>query len=182
MQNLSGEDWVDVSLSLAAAAPLTFDTSLATPVTPPRPSAPPDRPDVMGRVPHAETSSGRATSTSGSDGDEALDDLLENALSSGDSGGRLRDQRARRGSAAAHRGGLGRIAKGGAGAAATPALPPPTYSRQVKDPLALAAVTPGAGSARYDLPGVVTIPDQGATMVMLQDQRVPGEVGKANRA
>jgi hypothetical protein len=178
VQNLSGEDWVDVSLSLAAAAPLTFDTSLATPVTPPRPSAPPDSFDVMGRVPHAETSSGRATPTGGSDGDGALDDLLENALRSEDSGGRLHDQRAQRRSADARRGGLGRIAKGsgGGGAAATPALPPPTYSRQVKDPSALAAVTPGTGSARYDLPGVVTIPDQGATMVMLQDQRVPGGV------
>jgi hypothetical protein len=177
VQNLSGEDWVNVSLSLAAAAPLTFDTSLATAVTPPRPSAP-DRLDVMGTVPHAEASPGRATPTGGSESEGALDDLMEDALSSEDSGGRLRDQRPQRRSAGARRGGLGRIAKGGsaAGAAATPALPPPTYSRQVKDPLALAAVTPGAGSARYDLPGVVTIPDQGTTMVMLQDQRVPGEV------
>ncbi len=178
VQNLSGEDWVNVSLSLASAAPLTFDTSLATPVTPPRSSAP-DRLHVMGTVPHAETSPGRATPTGGSDGEGALDDLMENALSSEDSGGRPRERRARRRSADTHSGGLGRIAKGrssAAGPAATPALPPPTYSRQVKDPSALAAVTPGAGSARYDLPGVVTIPDQGATMVMLQDQRVPGEV------
>jgi hypothetical protein len=176
-QNLSGEDWVDVSLSLAAAAPLTFDTSLATPITPPRPSAP-DRLHVMGTVPHAESSPGRAAPTAGSESEGALDDLMENALSSEDSGGRRRDQRAQRRSADAHSWGLGRIARGSsaAGAAATPTLPPPTYSRRVKDPLALAAVNPGAGSARYDLPGVVTIPDRGATMVMLQDQRVPGEV------
>ena len=37
VQNLSGEDWVDVSLSLVAGAPLAFQSTLGTPVIPQRP-------------------------------------------------------------------------------------------------------------------------------------------------
>jgi len=41
---------------------------------------------------------------------------------------------------------------------------------------ALAAIGVQAGTTRYDLPAAVTIPDKSATMVMLLDQHVPGEV------
>src|SRR5439155_3407677 len=40
----------------------------------------------------------------------------------------------------------------------------------------LAAVGVQSGTTRYDLPAAVTIPDKSATMVMLLDERVPGEI------
>jgi hypothetical protein len=54
--------------------------------------------------------------------------------------------------------------------------PPADYSQRTKNLAALAAIGVQAGTTRYDLPAAVTIPDKSATMVMLLDQRVPGEV------
>jgi len=54
VQNLSGEDWTNVSLSLVAEAPLAFDASLATPVIPARPTVT-DGGDVIAVVPRSET-------------------------------------------------------------------------------------------------------------------------------
>src|SRR5262245_15579113 len=54
VQNLSGEDWTNVSLSLVAEAPLAFDASLATPVIPSRPTVT-DGGEVIAVVPHTET-------------------------------------------------------------------------------------------------------------------------------
>ena len=59
VQNLSGEDWTNVSLSLVAEAPLAFDASLATPVIPPRPTVS-DGGDVIAVVPRSETSLAQA--------------------------------------------------------------------------------------------------------------------------
>ncbi|MEO8214020.1 MAG: hypothetical protein ABI560_12540, partial [Myxococcales bacterium] len=55
VQNLSGEDWNNISLSLIAEAPLAFDASLATPVIPARPMVT-DGGDVIAVVPRSETS------------------------------------------------------------------------------------------------------------------------------
>ena len=53
VQNLSGEDWTNVSLSLIAEAPLAFDASLGRAVVPPRPQIT-DGGEVMAVVPHSE--------------------------------------------------------------------------------------------------------------------------------
>jgi len=50
------------------------------------------------------------------------------------------------------------------------------YSRQTRNLAALAAIGVQSGSTRYDLPAPVTVPDKSATMVMLLDLRVPGEI------
>src|SRR6185295_14278129 len=50
------------------------------------------------------------------------------------------------------------------------------YSRQTRNLAALAAIGVQSGTTRYDLPAAVTIPDKSATMVMLLDRRVPGEI------
>lgn len=55
VQNLSGEDWTNVSLSLIAEAPLAFDASLARAVVPPRPQITDDG-EVIAVVPRSETS------------------------------------------------------------------------------------------------------------------------------
>jgi len=55
VENLSGEDWKDVRLSLIAGAPVSFRADLGTPVTPERPAVT-DNGEVIAAVPHAETS------------------------------------------------------------------------------------------------------------------------------
>lgn len=55
VQNLSGEDWKDVHLTLVAGAPLAFESTLGTPVIPIRPTVT-DSGEVIASVPHAETS------------------------------------------------------------------------------------------------------------------------------
>jgi hypothetical protein len=55
VQNLSGEDWKNVKLSLIAGAPLAFQADLGTPVIPPRPTVT-DEGEVIAAVPRAETS------------------------------------------------------------------------------------------------------------------------------
>ncbi|MFO0666486.1 MAG: DUF4139 domain-containing protein [Polyangiaceae bacterium] len=55
VQNLSGEDWKNVRLSLVAGAPLAFEATLGTPVTPTRPTVT-DEGEVIAAVPRSETS------------------------------------------------------------------------------------------------------------------------------
>ncbi|MFO0609670.1 MAG: TonB family protein [Polyangiales bacterium] len=54
VQNLSGEDWRDVRLSLVAGSPVSFRSELATPVVPPRPVVT-DQGAVIDAVPTGET-------------------------------------------------------------------------------------------------------------------------------
>jgi hypothetical protein len=55
VQNLSGEDWKGVTLSLVAGAPLAFQATLEKPVVPPRPVVS-DQGEVIASVPVGETS------------------------------------------------------------------------------------------------------------------------------
>ena len=55
VENVSGEDWKDVRLSLVAGAPLAFRSDLGTLVTPERPMVH-DNGEVVAVVPHGETS------------------------------------------------------------------------------------------------------------------------------
>jgi hypothetical protein len=55
VQNLSGEDWKDIRLSLVAGAPLAFEATLGTPVIPTRPTVT-DQGEVIAAVPRSETS------------------------------------------------------------------------------------------------------------------------------
>jgi hypothetical protein len=55
VQNLSGEDWKGVKLSLVAGAPLAFQATLEKPVVPPRPIVS-DQGEVIASVPVGETS------------------------------------------------------------------------------------------------------------------------------
>src|SRR5262249_28955340 len=55
VQNLSGEDWKGVELSLVAGAPLAFQATLEKPVVPPRPVVS-DQGEVIASVPVGETS------------------------------------------------------------------------------------------------------------------------------
>jgi hypothetical protein len=58
VQNLSGEDWANVAMTLVAGAPLAFESSLGTPVTPERPKVS-DTGEVIAVVPQSEVSLGQ---------------------------------------------------------------------------------------------------------------------------
>jgi hypothetical protein len=55
VQNLSGEDWRNVKLSLVAGAPLAFEAQLGEPIIPVRPVVT-DRGEVIASVPRSDTS------------------------------------------------------------------------------------------------------------------------------
>ena len=59
---------------------------------------------------------------------------------------------------------------------ASPAAEAASYSRETRNLAALAAISVQSGTTRYDLPAAVSIPDKSSTMVMLADQRIPGQV------
>ncbi len=198
VQNLSGEDWKNVSLSLIAGAPLAFEAQLGTPVIPPRPTVT-DEGEVIAAVPRAETTL-RQEAPAPEPPKTASTDDREGA----DKGG-VEEKSAATGAAAgpsgggAGRGRLGGMPKKPRSIAANapqpaPAAPPPspadaapmageavaryaapTVPSQPRNLRSLAAVAVEGGTTRYDLPNPVNIPDKSATMVMLLSRRVSGE-------
>ena len=176
VQNLSGEDWTNVSLSLIAEAPLAFDASLATAVIPPRPTVT-DGGDVIAVVPRSETSLAQADAppppppppaAAPAPEPEAMMEMDEEASSV------LKSNRSERGKSARKKASVGGF--GGNGAMPAPASArAPAYSGRAKNLSALAAIALQAGATRYDLSAPVTIPDKSATMVMLLSRPVPGE-------
>jgi hypothetical protein len=170
VQNLSGEDWTNVKLSLIAEAPLAFDASLATAVIPPRPTVT-DGGDVIAVIPQSETSlsqAGAPPPPPAAPPAEAMMEMDQEAEVSSNLGGAA---------------GAGRPAKKGVARSAAPrpmamgapAVQAPGYSGHAKNLSALAAIALQAGATRYDLAAPVTIPDKSATMVMLLDLPIPGE-------
>jgi len=173
VQNLSGEDWTNVSLSLIAEAPLAFDASLGRVVIPPRPRITDDG-EVIAVVPHSETSLAQEVAAPPPPPPSAAPAELASGLADAEAapalGGGLGGRAARKG-----RGGpppmvASRPAVGGAGPGGGA-----SYSGRARNLSALATIALQAGATRYDLAGPVTVPDKSATMVMLLDKRVPGE-------
>ncbi len=175
VQNLSGEDWKNVKLSLIAGAPLAFQADLGTPVIPPRPMVT-DEGEVIAAVPHAETSLDqeppRAPAAT------APAEVEDEDMPSAAPGKDVKKSEARRAR------GSGAAASSAAPAAAPP-MPMPMMESAAPAPKpavspprnlrSLAAVAVEGGSTRYDLPLPVTIPDRSATMVMLLSRSVSGE-------
>jgi hypothetical protein len=161
VQNLSGEDWRDVSLSLIAEAPLAFQAELAVPVIPPRPVVT-DTGDVIAVVPRSETSLAQEPSPVAGMARDAEEAEAPQAQAMAPSAKAARPMPRR------------------SMAAPAPGMPPPPpprpdYSGRARNLSALAAVALQSGATRYDLPAPVTIPDKSATMVMLLDRPIPGE-------
>jgi hypothetical protein len=71
VENLSGEDWKNVKLSLVAGAPLAFDPQLGSPVIPQRPIVT-DQGEVIAAVPRGDTSLAEKADR---DGDGIPDDV-----------------------------------------------------------------------------------------------------------
>ena len=176
VQNLSGEDWKDVKLSLIAGAPLAFQADLGTPVIPPRPMVT-DEGEVIAAVPRAETSLDQEPAPAAAPPPPA--EAEEEDAPSGAGPRKSADKKSE----------VARDSAAGAAAAASmraqPAPPPrmdmvaPAAPKPALSPprslRSLAAVAVEGGSTRYDLPLPVTIPDRSATMVMLLSRSVSGE-------
>jgi uncharacterized protein DUF4139 len=197
VENLSGEDWKDVKLTLIAGAPLAFQAELGTPFIPPRPTVT-DEGEVIAAVPHGETSLRQqeaqpAAAPAPLEPAAAKDDEEVSvsaafpargrgmAAGASSSGAPAREMRRSSPKSTASPN------KKLAGAAAAP--PPPSAADMLADRTEPAAVVPSpprnlrslaavameGGSTRYDLPLRVTIPDKSATMVILLSRPVPGE-------
>jgi hypothetical protein len=200
VQNLSGEDWHDVQLSLVAGAPLAFEAQLAKPVIPQRPIVT-DEGEVIAAVPHGDTSLGQGEPDRDADGIPDEEDRCPDMRGGVDGCARIvsdetvkgeteasfaddkQDQAA--GAPASKTVATGRAeakpspAPGAPRDAPAPASPPPpppppriTAPRNLRS---LAAVAVEAGATRYDLPQTVTVPDKSATMVLLLSKSVRGE-------
>jgi len=178
VQNLSGEDWNDVSLSLVAEAPLAFDAGLGTPVIPTRPRVN-DVGEVIAVVPRAETSLGQEAVAPPMPVSPAMAaDAAEGAAADepgaeAPSVGGIMRRSMRKGIASTELGTAATNAGRAARALAAPAVP---YTPRSRNLSALAAIAVQSGTTRYDLPAPVSIPDRSATMVMLLDRRIPGEI------
>lgn len=197
VQNLSGEDWNGVTLSLVAGAPLAFQSTLGTPVIPERPVVT-DQGEVMAVVPTGVTSLDKSREASGVDrygpqeGYPAAPEPAEAPMTEAamkdeeqDSDGAARPDAKKTARAAAPAAG-GRMSVSARAQArpmqapmptvapAAPPPPPPSISapRKLSD---LAAVALEAGTTRYDIPYPITVPNESATMVLLTSQQVPGE-------
>ena len=195
VQNLSGEDWKDVKLSLVAGAPLAFEAQLGEAIIPERPIVT-DRGEVIASVPKGDTSlrqeeqakEGKADRDHDGilDSPDAQDDVADLKKSEKDASGRA-TRGPRTGAASAARksaeppratGAVPRAPSPESPAQAPSAPPPPPPPPRTQAPRSLrslAAIAVESGSTRYDLPLPVTIPDKSATMVMLLSRRIPGE-------
>jgi hypothetical protein len=187
VQNLSGEDWRNVKLSLVAGAPLAFEAQLGEAIIPERPVVT-DRGEVIASVPRSDTSLRQeaAPPPSESKADRDGDGILD-ARDAEDEASLAPKKREKDASGKAAQGPRGRAdaPKPSAAAAAQrgpapaspppPPPPPPPRTQAPRSLRSLAAIAVESGTTRYDLPLAVTIPDKSATMVMLLSRRIPGE-------
>ncbi len=193
VQNLSGEDWKNVHLSLVAGAPLAFQTDLGSSVIPTRPTVS-DLGEVVAAIPHAETSLAQgwadaankpapSAAPGGGAGPMAAPDEEkeqdERAQPSTDEDRKVAAKHAVARRAPRPRSQTMKADQAAPAIAAAAPPPPPPPSPVVpsgpRDLRSLAAVAAQGGSTRYDLPSAVNVPDKSATMVMLLSRPVPGE-------
>ena len=169
VQNLSGEDWKDVQLSLVAGAPIAFASTLATPVTPQRPVVN-DSGEVISAVPHGENvleqrppppaplQPSPVVASSASQAESARPASKSKKADRGPS----------RASSVPGMDTRKALADEDAPAEPSPSSVPRTGAL-------LSTVQVQGGSTRYDLPVRVTLPNQSATMVLVLSKQVPGE-------
>lgn len=182
VQNLTGEDWKGVRLSLVAGAPLAFQSTLDQPVIPQRPIVT-DQGEVISSVPTGETSYAEAPPPPAAPMPSVADEAEED--SDWDEGYNEKaeaDALAIGGGASA----MGRAARSKATAPSSarrpaPAQRPasvPSYTSAPSAPRrvnALANVAIEGATTRYDLPFAVDVPNKSATMVLLLSRKVAGQ-------
>ncbi|AUX23156.1 hypothetical protein SOCEGT47_036750 [Sorangium cellulosum] len=197
VQNLSGEDWKGVKLSLVAGAPLAFQATLDQAAIPPRPIVS-DQGEVIASVPTSETTLAVEAAPPPPASPSPEEPAAEAEMDAAESyGGRAGGSHSGRGAGALDLEAKARRLKASAPARAPAPAPAPAaraFSRAEslkpsampaeaapmnpsppRNVSALAAVAMEAGTTRYDIPFPVDIPDRSATMVLLLAKQVPGE-------
>lgn len=179
VQNLSGEDWTGVGLSLVAGAPLAFEAQLGTPVIPDRPVVT-DEGEVIAAMPKSETSVEQEKDEDNED--QAAQKKVSTKSPAPQPAPPPPPADVPAGAAAAAPAAPAPVAKsesgpGGGGGASGEGYgdirrAAPSAPRNIRS---LAAVAVQGGTTRYDIPNPVTVPDKSATMVMLLDKPVHGE-------
>lgn len=160
VQNQSGEDWKNVSIALVAGAPIAFESTLGTPVTPRRPVVS-DSGEVISSVPGGVTSYG-------ADENDFEEEMAERRLESKSVVRKASRDEMREFPAEA-------MEHAPAAGAPAPAPMAPIAPSAPRDASRLAQVQVQTGTTRYEVPHTVTIPDKSATMILLVNQQVPGE-------
>lgn len=186
VQNLSGEDWKDVKLSLVAGAPLAFEATLGTPVIPNRPTVT-DEGEVIAAVPRSETTleQEKAMAVAPPPPPPAASEPMADAMREEAQDAPARERSATKpapkkkadlaASGAAPSGGGRGYAEGTAVMPASVSARPSAAPSAPRNLQTLAAVSATGGVTRYDLPIAVTVPDKTATMVMLLSKKIPGD-------
>jgi len=199
VQNLSGENWNGVKLSLVAGAPLAFESTLGDPVVPRRPIVT-DNGEVIAAVPTGETSLGEDTSQgvdiiapAAAPPPPPMTEAAPEEAEAADYDSNDDSKRAGGGAAPARKRSAGPTATRAASAPRpmpAPGNPKDGVAERRRYALeearlaglsaprkmnALAAVAVEAGTTRYEIPGAITVPNESATMVLLLSRRVPGE-------
>jgi hypothetical protein len=186
VQNLSGEDWENVELSLVAGAPMAFESTLGEPVIPPRPVVT-DQGEVILQVPEGSISLAEEApapppapvAPAGAPAAEMeMADQDESAASGSGAGVRGRRQSApKKASAGNASGSPGDYGYSYDKAASAPAqsLGLDSLGKDLRRVSALANVAVQGSNTVYALPNKVTVPNSSATMVLLVNQNVPGE-------
>jgi hypothetical protein len=170
VENLSGEDWSGVALSLVAGAPLAFEAQLGTPVIPDRPVVT-DSGEVIASMPKGQTSVADRDADGIPDVADRIDEPAEvkgappppppasPAPAAATPAPEAKDAEVTKSAGAGRR-------------IVTEGRIQPSPPRSVAS---LAAVAAQAGTTRYDIPATITVPDKSATMVMLASKRMRGE-------
>jgi len=162
VQNISGEDWRDVRLSLVAGAPISFESTLGVPMTPVRPVIT-DHGEVISQVPVGESTLSQAPPPPS----PALSEAPE------EESARERAPMAKRRSMAAPAPEPKQLREF-SGSNDFYDAPAGSGSMVPRDGGPLASSALQAGATRYDLAQPVTLPNNSATMVLLVAQEVPG--------
>jgi hypothetical protein len=168
VQNLSGEDWRDVSLSLVAGAPIAFQATLGTAVIPRRPVVS-DTGELISAVPRSETTLAQAPRAMAPPPPAPASAAMSAPAPM--MGGAARSRAAKKEL-------LGALAPQSFGDEAPAEAPLDAAAGGVsmpRDMALLANMAVESGTTRYDLPSRVTIPRDSATMVLLLARPVPGE-------
>lgn len=170
IQNISGEDWKNIRLSLVAGSPISFETNLAYSYIPPRPMIS-DYGEVISSVPTSETTLAEEPPMAPEpEYNEAIPMAggMESLKSAPPSPSKMKKAPKSQIKAETQYkgGGYGKSAydDGFSG------------SMIPKESTQLAAVVVEGGQTRYDIPQRVSIPDNNSTMVVIFSKKVEGEL------
>jgi hypothetical protein len=183
IQNISGEDWRDVALSMTTGAPVAFRSDLGTPIVPERPTVT-DTGEVIASVPLSETTLAQdqsapspppapmASAAAAEFNVAAMEDESEAREESVSSSNKM-EKAARSRGESEKKMAKPQIAQKAMRAPSGAGITARQAQQSVSSIAALAVL--GEGVTRFDIPSPVTVPNGGSTMVAILSQRVPGQ-------